>query len=123
MDTGVDLDQVLSEFHHFRFTVGEAIGTADDLSVRNQLERTACLPDEDFAELQADVPAGSTPEEPGSYPYELALESRPSACRPHLVRQTPPLERFGEQHEQDYQRGIPPIREVREDWNSERWLA
>ncbi len=118
MDTSVGFDRVMSEFHHFRFTVGEAIGTVDDLSVRGRLERVARVLDEDFAELQADVPAVSTLQAPGPHPYELA-----SARRPRLACQSPPLDRFGNQHEQDYQRGIPPIREVCEDWNSDKWLV
>ena len=118
MATRVDLERVFSEFHHFRFTVGKAIGSVDDLSVREQLERMARSLDDDFAELQADVPTAWTRQTLWPDSSRPAPTAGTSGYRSHLTLQETPPERFGEQHEQDYQRGIPPIREVREDWNT-----
>ena len=120
MTTGVNLERVFSEFHHFRFTVGEAIGSVDDLSVREQLERMARSLDDDFAELRADVPTAWTRQAHCRHSSGPAPTVGTSGYRSHLTLQGTPSERFGEQHEQDYQRGIPPIREVYEDWNTDR---
>jgi hypothetical protein len=117
MATRVDLERVFNEFHHFRFTVGKAIGSADDLSVREQLEKMARSLDQDFAELQADSPAACTRQDLWPDSSRPAPAVRTLGYRSYPTLQEAPLERFGEQHELDYQRGIPPIREVREDWN------
>ena len=119
-ETRVDLERVFSEFHHFRFTVGTAIGSVDDLSVREQLEKMARSLDDDFAELQADVPTAWTRQTLWPHSPQSAPAATTSGYRSHLVLQKTPPEQFGEQHELDYQRGIPPIREVREDWNADR---
>jgi hypothetical protein len=115
MATRVDLERVFSEFHHFRFTVGKAIGSADDLSVREQLEKMARSLDDEFAELQADVPTAGTRQTLWPRSSRPAPTATTSGYRSLTLQRTPP-ERFGKQHEQDYQRGIPPICEVREDW-------
>ena len=120
MATGVELERVFSEFHDFRFTVGQAIGNVDDLSVREQLERMARSLDDDFAELEADVPTVWTGQIHWPHSPLSAPAAGTSGHQSHLTLRKTPLERFGEQHEQDYQRGIPPIREVREDWNTDR---
>ena len=116
MAARIDLEQVFSEFHDFRFTVGKAIGSVDDLSIREQLERMARSLDDDFAGLQADVPSAWTRQPLWPHSSGPARTATASGYRPHLTLQKTAPERFGEQHEQDYQRGIPPIREVREDW-------
>ena len=110
-ETGADLEQVFSELHHFRFTVGKAIGSVDDLSVREQLESVARLLDEEFAELQADTPATVA---------RHTLWPHSSGYGPKAILHATHSERFGEQHERDFQRGIPPIHEVCEDWNTDR---
>ena len=120
MATRVDLDRVLSEFHHFRFTVGRAIGSVNDLSVREQLERMVRSMDDDFAELQADAPTAGGRRTYWPRSLQPAPIATTSGDRPHLTLRKAGPEQFGEQHEQDYQRGIPPIREVREDWNLDR---
>ena len=120
MATRVDLERVFSEFHHFRFTVGKAIGTVDNLSVRDQLERMARSLDDDFAELQADATNAREWQPLWPRSSQRAPAATASGCRPHLALQETSPERFGEQHERDYQRGIPPIREVCEDWNTDR---
>ncbi len=103
----VDLDRVFSEFHDFRFTVGKAIGSVDDLSVREQLEKMAQSLDEDFAQLEADAPHAWTRQTHGQH-----------SCQSRLTQQRVAADRFGEHQELNYQQGIPPICEVREDWNA-----
>ena len=120
MATRVDLERVFNEFHHFRSAVGKAIGSVDDFSVREQLERMARSLDDDFAELRADVPTAWRRHAPFTHSSGPALVAGTSGYRSHASSQRTPLERFGEQHERDYQRGIPPIREVCEDWNIEK---
>ncbi len=117
MATRVDLERVFSEFHYFRFSVGKAIGSAGDQSVREQLQRMARSLDDDFAELRSDVPAAWTREPLWGNFSESSPRAATSGHRSHPALQETRPERFGERHEEDYQRGIPPIHEVREDWN------
>jgi hypothetical protein len=120
MATRVDLERVFSEFHYFRFSVGKAIGSVGDLSVRDQLERMARSLDDDFAELQADAPEAWSRQPSWANSSQSAPTPTTSGYSSHLTQREARPERFGEEHEADFQRGLPPIHEVCEDWSTDR---